>query len=355
MNDERWKNYQLKTLGKPVEFERQLWQTRVSPCGNWVLGAGYHAAVVRWQWKDQALEPRAPFTAHQGWVQCLGLAAETQLAFSADSWGKLAAWSYATDELAAAWSHEAAHDGWIRALAVSPDGRRLATAGNDRVVRIWASDTGNLVRELPHPHRILSLAFHPSGDTIVSGDLKAELREWSWATGELRRTLAVPVLYQFDKIQECGGIRLIAFNAAGSRLVCGGQKSPSGGFATGTPCVVVWDWEQGELLREMPMGGTEDGFAYDACFHPEGFVMATSGAFPGKGHVWFWHPDQAEPLFQSNKITNGRSIALHPDGQHWILMVSNSPNGNGRALKDGKYLGGSARLHLLEYPPAAMA
>ena len=73
-------------------------------------------------------------------------------------------------------------------------------------------------------------------------------------------------------------------------------------------------------------------------------------AFPGKGHVWFWKPEDAEPLFQSKKIPNGRCLSLHPDGRRWMLMVSNSPNGNGRTLKDGKYLGGTARLHLLEFP-----
>ena len=129
-----------------------------------------------------------------------------------------------------------------------------------------------------------------------------------------------------------------------------GQKEPSGGFAKGTPCVLVFDWETGEQIREMPMGGTQDGFAFDARLHPDGFVMATSCAFPGKGHVWFWRPEDDQAFFASNRLTNGRSLSLHPDGRRVALLTSKSPNGNGRTLKDGEYVGGSARIRLLQFP-----
>ena len=40
-----------------------------------------------------------------------------------------------------------AHKGWIRTLAVSPDGKLIASGGNDRVVKLWTAD-GQPVREL---------------------------------------------------------------------------------------------------------------------------------------------------------------------------------------------------------------
>jgi hypothetical protein len=33
------------------------------------------------------------------------------------------------------------------------------------------------------------------------------------------------------------------------------------------------------------------------------------------------------------------------------LLVSLSPNANGRPLKNGKYEGGSGKIHLMEFPP----
>jgi hypothetical protein len=84
--------------------------------------------------------------------------------------------------------------------------------------------------------------------------------------------------------------------------------------------------------------------------------MAVSCAFPGKGHLWFWRPGDDEPFYVSQKLANGRSLSLHPDGRRLAMLVSQSPNGNGRQLKDGLYVGGSAKIQLLEFPdPAGQA
>ena len=113
------------------------------------------------------------------------------------------------------------------------------------------------------------------------------------------------------------------------------------------PCILVYDWQTGGLIREMPMGGNDDGFAYDTQFHPDGFVMAASSAFPGKGHVWFWRPDEEAAFFSSNKLPNGRSLSLHPDGERIAFLSSISRNGNGRPLSDGAYVGGTAEIRFM--------
>jgi WD40 repeat protein len=55
-----------------------------------------------------------------------------------------------------------AHQGWIRALDVSPDGTLVATAGNDLPVKVWNMPDGTLGH---------SLAEHGLGRLLVSGDL----------------------------------------------------------------------------------------------------------------------------------------------------------------------------------------
>jgi hypothetical protein len=164
------------------------------------------------------------------------------------------------------------------------------------------------------------------------------------------RQIDASALYQLHNVQQCGGARHLALHHDGSQLVCAGQKSPQGGFAQGLPCALVYDWTTGNLIREMQVGTLDDGFVYDACFHPEGFVMAASCAFPGKGHVWFWMPQEEKAFYLSNEIPNGRSLGLHPDGHRLALTVSLSANGNGRVLQDGQYFGGSSKIHLLELP-----
>lgn len=335
--------------GKVVEYERQLWQARYSPCGRFLVAGGYDATLQRWDVSGEEPMLLKPIAGHHGWAQCLAFHPTAGHLFSADSWGKLACTPYAGESPQPVWSLDQAHDGWIRALVVSPDGTRLATVGDDRIVRIWSCETGKLDKELPvHPQRVFSLAFAPDGRSVVSGDLYGTLRQWELATGKVQRTFDAKVLYKVSRMQDCGGARHLLIDPAGKYLLCAGMYEPDGGFAKGAPAVLVFDWQTGKQVQEMKVGGTEDGFAYDAQFHPAGFVMGTSCAFPGKGHVWFWKPGDEAAFYTSNKIPNGRSLSLHPQGRRLALTVSESRNGNGRPK--GEYLGGTAKIHLLELP-----
>ena len=338
-----------------VKYERQLWQARFSPCGRFLIACGYDATIRRWDVTAAEPKPLEPLLGHHGWVQGMDFRSDKQRLLTADSWGQLACWPYADDAPEPAWKLPAAHEGWIRALAVSPNGQLVATGGNGSFVRLWSTEDGTLRQELPHRHRVFSLCFHPDGESLVSGDLEGTIRHWDVSEAKEIRRLSAAVLYADEaktmgRIQQCGGARNLRFDAAGKWLVCAGQKDPGGGFAKGTPCLLVYDWDTGELIREMPMGGNQDGFAFDARFHPDGFVMATSGAFPGKGHVWFWRPEDDKAFFSSKRLPNGRSLSLHPDGRRIALLTSQSPNGNGRSLKDGEYPGGSALIRILKFP-----
>ncbi|MDC3953880.1 CHAT domain-containing protein [Polyangium jinanense] len=58
------------------------------------------------------------------------------------------------------------HHATLTAVAISTDGERVATASQDRTVRIWKRD-GTYV-ELPHPAPILSVAFDARGERVIT-------------------------------------------------------------------------------------------------------------------------------------------------------------------------------------------
>lgn len=348
------KSEELQKLYLPLEsqatvsYQRQMWEARFSPCGKYLVGCGYDATIQRWDISGEEPKQLSPLSGHNGWLQGLGFQPAGDRLLTADSWGRLTCWSYAAADSKPLWDLPEAHDGWIRALAVSPDGKWVATGGNDSVVRIHSVEDGKLHAELDHPTRIYSLAFHPDGKSLVSGDLEGKIRHWDPETKQVVRELDAGVLYLQNKIQQCGGVRRLSFDAKGEYLVCTGQHTPQGGFATGTPCALLFNWEKGELVREMLLGNKQDGFSYDAQFHPAGFLVLVACGMPNKGQLHLWGLEDDKPFHVEKKLTNGRAICLHPDGRRLAMLSAQSGNRNGRP--DGEYEGGTAEIHLLTFP-----
>lgn len=78
----------------------------------------------------------------------------------------------------------------VTSLAVAPDGRWVATATDDRAIRIWDVRTGNLVSELAgHRFHISTMAFSADGRTLFSGEFggadESQTLIWHVATGDL--------------------------------------------------------------------------------------------------------------------------------------------------------------------------
>ena len=83
----------------------------------------------------------------------------------------------------------------VNALAFSPDGRWLATAAGEPSrsgqIKIWATDSGALVREFMKPHKdtVLALDFSGDGKWLASGSSDRAVRVWETQTGKMHRNL----------------------------------------------------------------------------------------------------------------------------------------------------------------------
>jgi len=143
----------------------------------------------------------------------------------------------------------------ILALEFSPDGKKLAAGGRDRIIRVWDADSGRLMRELKgHNFIIRKLVFSPDGQKLASAAPEKTARLWEVGTGKLLGLLE-------GHTQE---IMDIIFSPDGKTLASSSRD--------GT--LKLWDAESGALLNSLE--GHADG-AQTIAFSRNGKLLASSG------------------------------------------------------------------------------
>ncbi len=70
-------------------------------------------------------------------------------------------------------------------MAASPDSSRIATGGEDGIVRLWETSTGKLTALCRgHARKVLGLAFRPDSRRLLSASADGTVRQWDAATGQ---------------------------------------------------------------------------------------------------------------------------------------------------------------------------
>lgn len=146
-----------------------------------------------------------------------------------------------------------AHAGWVRDLVLFPGAARLASAGDDMLVKLWDAMSGELVRTFDGHEKqtpegfataLYAVAASPDGKHLASADRIGHVCLWEVETGKLLTRLKAEAFYTYDAVKRArsiGGIRSLSFLPDG-RLVLGGigQVTNVDGFVG--PCrVELWD------------------------------------------------------------------------------------------------------------------
>jgi hypothetical protein len=205
----------------------------------------------------------------------------------------------------------AAHKDSIYALAFSPDGKFLATAGADRLIHLWtvtdipAQLKGPFLTLKDHSDAVYGLSFSPDGTLLASCSADRTVKVWEASTGKRLYTLSDPtdwvyaVAWSPDKkhLAAAGvdkSVRVWAAGPDGAKLVGAAfahekpvwrlAYSPDGGtlYTVGEDRVIkAWDAHK---LTETKVFDAQPDAILDFALRPDGKQFALA-RFDGVGQL----------------------------------------------------------------------
>jgi len=70
------------------------------------------------------------------------------------------------------------HTMMVRGIAITPNGRWIATSSEQDGLKIWDASSATLLETIPHPNGFYAVAFSPHGDQLFAGCGNFDLRVW---------------------------------------------------------------------------------------------------------------------------------------------------------------------------------
>jgi tetratricopeptide (TPR) repeat protein len=174
-------------------------------------------------------------------------------------------------------------------VAISPDGQTLISSWN-KVIKIWNLSTGELLRTLEGDSDVAAIAVSPDSQILVSS-YDSTIKLWNLATGELLRTLS-----------EASDVNAIAISPDGQTLVGSTRDSKS----------EVWNLLTGELLRTLT---GHSGFVHSVAISSDSQTLASS---TDSGTIELWNLLTGSAICTVPKPEASKSVAFSRDGQTLI-------------------------------------
>ena len=148
------------------------------------------------------------------------------------------------------------HNAAVKAVAISPDGKYIATGSRDKSAKVWDVESGRELRSyLGHQHTVNGVEFSPDGKLLATSSADNTAKLWDVLTGKELFSTPDDKEYLTD----------VAISPNGQYLVCGGYGDSA----------QVWEIGSKSLVVKIPVSADKgSGYGINIAFSPDGKWLA---------------------------------------------------------------------------------
>jgi len=188
------------------------------------------------------------------------------------------------------------HTDLVHSVAVSPDGKQLATAGFDSTVKLWEIATGKNTATLSgHTGPVYCVAYRPDGKALASSSQDKTIRFWN--LGDNKTTQEIKT--HTDIVDQ------IAFSPDGKYLASGSADKT----------VRLWNAADGKEVKNL---GAHGGAVYSVAFSADSKYLVSAGSGDNLIKIWDVAGLKEFKTIKGEQAFTG--VTFSPDGKNVIAI-----------------------------------